>query len=130
MVVTYMLQYYDKFLDRLLYSILFLICNCRWLSLRDHHLWFRPSDSRRVNRVPFSMGLTVVSIIFYCGYILGCYPISLLAQRFSSGKVCGTLVLVWGICQLCTTGCFNLPAIMVQRFFPGFLEVLPGVCMI
>ena len=37
---------------------------------------------------------------FYCGYILGVYPIAFLAQKYRPGKVCAAIVFFWGIVEL------------------------------
>lgn len=68
------------------------------------------------NRYSFS------SSIFYIGYLIGCYPLTLLAQKFPTARVVSVLVTTWGICVLLTAVCFNYKGLYAQRFFLGFLE--------
>jgi hypothetical protein len=42
----------------------------------------------------------IAGMVFYCGYILGVYPATLLAQKFRAGKVCASLVLVWSVAEI------------------------------
>lgn len=44
--------------------------------------------------------INVVGMAFYCGYILGVYPITFLAQKYRPGKVCAAIVFFWGIVEL------------------------------
>ncbi|KAE9973696.1 hypothetical protein EG328_004254 [Venturia inaequalis] len=60
--------------------------------------------------------------IFYLGYILGTYPIMILAQRFPIERVASVTVTLWGICLILTTVCTNYKGIYAQRFFLGALE--------
>jgi hypothetical protein len=41
-----------------------------------------------------------VGMAFYCGYILGVYPITFLAQKYRPGKVCAAIIFFWGIVEL------------------------------
>lgn len=68
------------------------------------------------NRYSFS------SSIFYIGYLIGCWPITMLAQKFPMARVVAALVTLWGICVLLTAVCFNYRGLYTQRFFLGFLE--------
>ncbi|POS81019.1 allantoate permease [Diaporthe helianthi] len=62
------------------------------------------------------------SSIFYIGYLIGCWPLTMLAQRFPVARVVAALVTIWGICVILTAVCFNYRGLYVQRFFLGFLE--------
>jgi MFS family permease len=72
------------------------------------------------------------SMIFFCGFVLGSYPLAMIAQRFPIGRVCAIYCLVWGIVCILTLACFNYPAILAQRFFLGFVEsgVSPAFLML
>jgi MFS family permease len=66
--------------------------------------------------------------IFYLGFIVGAYPAILLAQRYPIERVIFGIVLLWGICLMCTAACTNWQGLYAQRFFLGALEsgVSPG----
>ncbi|KAK2598689.1 hypothetical protein N8I77_012081 [Diaporthe amygdali] len=68
------------------------------------------------NRYSFS------SAIFYIGYLIGCWPITMLAQRFPTARIVAILVTIWGVCVMLTAECHNYRALYTQRFFLGFLE--------
>ncbi|KAK6387659.1 hypothetical protein LTS17_000928 [Exophiala oligosperma] len=111
MVGTYGLQFYDK--TALNQAALFGI-------LQD-------LDLVKVTKI----GATTVSnterysyvgMAFYCGYILGVYPITFLAQKYRPGKVCAAIVFFWGIVELLTIACKDFSGYFAQRFFLGFLE--------
>jgi MFS family permease len=112
MIITYAVQYYDKGVIQ--QSTLFGL-----LTDLDLQVLVRPGPPPVYSTTRYSE----VSMIFFCGYIAGVYPLSMAAQKFSrSGKVCGAFVIVWGICAMCTTACKSFPGILVQRFFLGALE--------
>ena len=74
------------------------------------------------------LGLTVgnrysmSAAIFYLGFIVGVYPAMMLAQRFPIERVASAIVIVWGVCLICTVVCVNYQGLYAQRFFLGFLE--------
>lgn len=70
--------------------------------------------------------------IFYLGFIVGAYPAILLAQRYPIERVISAIVLLWGICLMCTAGCTNWQGLYAQRFFLGALEsgVSPGFMLV
>lgn len=68
------------------------------------------------NRYSFS------SAIFYIGYLIGCWPITFLAQKFPTTRVVSAIVTLWGICVILTAACYNYRALYTQRFFLGLLE--------
>lgn len=39
-------------------------------------------------------------MIFYCGFLLGVYPATLLVQKYAAGKVCAGLVLAWAVVEV------------------------------
>ncbi len=65
---------------------------------------------------------SMTAAIFYLGFIVGAYPIMMLAQRFPIERVASGTVTVWGLCLILTTVCKNYQGIFAQRFFLGFLE--------
>ncbi|OJD13714.1 hypothetical protein AJ78_05846 [Emergomyces pasteurianus Ep9510] len=73
-------------------------------------------DLKVGNRYSFSAS------IFYLGFIAGAYPAIYMAQRWPIERVASGIVLVWGVCLLCTIACHNWQALFAQRFFLGFLE--------
>ena len=56
------------------------------------------------NRYSFSAS------IFYLGFIVGSYPIILLAQRYPIERVATGIVAVWGVCLMCSAACHNWQA--------------------
>lgn len=65
---------------------------------------------------------SIASAIFYLGYMVGTYPISLLAQKYPTRHVISGLVTIWGICLTLTVTCSNYRGLYAQRFFLGLLE--------
>lgn len=61
--------------------------------------------------------------IFYLGFLVGAYPVMLLAQRYPVERVASAIVTLWGVCLISTTACTNYQGIFAQRFFLGMLEV-------
>ncbi|KAG8159666.1 hypothetical protein KVR01_010303 [Diaporthe batatas] len=66
------------------------------------------------------------SAIFYIGYLIGCWPITMLAQKFPTARVVSVLVTLWGLCVILTAACFNYRGLFAQRFFLGLLESAVG----
>ncbi|RAO67550.1 uncharacterized protein BHQ10_003562 [Talaromyces amestolkiae] len=62
------------------------------------------------------------SMIFYVGYVIGTYPMSYLAQRFSISRVISGATFFWGIVVMSTAGCINYGGIIVNRLVLGILE--------
>jgi MFS family permease len=56
------------------------------------------------------------------GFICGAYPAILMAQRFPIERVAAVIILLWGMCLMCTAAVHNWQGIYAQRFFLGFLE--------
>src|SRR5271156_815939 len=111
MVITYALQYYDK-------GVLNQASLFGFLDDLDLRTVVSPGPPIVYSTIRYSQ----VSMIFYCGYVLGVYPATLLAQKYPVSKVCGILVTLWGICEICTAACTSFPGILLQRFFLGLLE--------
>jgi len=44
--------------------------------------------------------MSTVGMAFYCGYVMGIYPITFLAQKYRPAKVCAAIVFLWGIVEL------------------------------
>ncbi|KAI3391178.1 hypothetical protein diail_7783 [Diaporthe ilicicola] len=68
------------------------------------------------NRYSFS------SAIFYIGYLIGCWPVTFLAQKYPVKRVVSTLVTLWGVCVILTAACRDFRDLYTQRFFLGVLE--------
>lgn len=45
-----------------------------------------------------------------------------MAQRWPIERVASGIVVVWGVCLMCTAACTNWQSLYAQRFFLGFLE--------
>ncbi|KAJ5182375.1 hypothetical protein N7449_010950 [Penicillium cf. viridicatum] len=65
---------------------------------------------------------SMASSIFYLGFILGAYPVTLLAQRFPIERVASLAIIVWGTTLILTPACTNFQGLYAQRFFLGFTE--------
>lgn len=62
------------------------------------------------------------SLIFYFGYIAGTYPVSLLAQRYSTRIVITVICLLWSVVVLSTPACRNYGDFLANRFLLGLIE--------
>ncbi|KAH8673289.1 major facilitator superfamily domain-containing protein [Xylariales sp. PMI_506] len=100
MCATYALQYYDKA----------IIGHAAVFGLR--------TDLDLTQGLRYSN----TTLIFYCGFILGSYPLSLLAQKLPTAKVCATICLLWGAIVLTTPACKNYSGFLANRFFLGLIE--------
>jgi MFS family permease len=115
MCFTYALQYYDKA----------LLSQAAIFGLRD--------DLGIQDGLKYSW----ISLIFYFGYIAGCYPvrptnpqsmlvltvqISWLSQKFSIRRVCPIICFIWAIVVICTPACTNYGGMLVNRFMLGLIE--------
>ncbi|QPG97371.1 hypothetical protein C2857_006217 [Epichloe festucae Fl1] len=99
--VTYGLQYYDK--NILSQAALFGLRQDLGLDVGERFSW--------------------CASIFYLGFLVGAYPVMLLAQRYPVERVASAIVTLWGLCLLLTTVCTNYQGVYAQRFFLGLLEV-------
>ncbi|KAK5101135.1 hypothetical protein LTS08_004741 [Lithohypha guttulata] len=100
LILTYGLQYYDKA----------MLSQAAIFGLR------RDLSLSTGNR--YSMSAS----IFYLGFICGATPAVIMAQRFPIERVASGIVLVWGVCLMCTAACHNFQSLYAQRFFLGLLE--------
>ncbi|KAI5479125.1 major facilitator superfamily domain-containing protein [Pseudohyphozyma bogoriensis] len=101
MMFTYTLSYYDKAM--LSQAVLF--------NMRQDLGILTPASR-----------YSLVSSIFYMGYLAGCFPISYLVQKLPTGKSCAVLTFFWGIVNLCTIFAHNYAGILCQRFALGVIE--------
>ncbi|KAG5980916.1 hypothetical protein E4U55_003473, partial [Claviceps digitariae] len=101
MCMTYALQFYDK--NILSQAALFGIRQDLGLDQGDRFSW--------------------CASIFYLGFLVGAYPVMLIAQKYPVERVASTIVTLWGVCLISTTACTNYQGIFAQRFFLGMLEV-------
>ncbi|KAF5665259.1 allantoate permease [Fusarium circinatum] len=62
------------------------------------------------------------TMIFFCGFIVGCYPLSILGQKFPTAKVCAAICFLWAIVVLSTPACTSYSGFMANRFFLGLIE--------
>jgi MFS family permease len=62
------------------------------------------------------------SLIFYFGYIAGTYPVSLLAQKYSTRIVITVICLLWSVIVLTTPACRNYGDFLANRFLLGLIE--------
>jgi len=111
MIITYALQYYDKGV----YNQASLF---GFLTDLDLSVVVSKGPPPVVSTLRYSQA----SMIFYCGYLAGVYPSTLIAQKYRTGRICGIFVFLWGVCEICTVACHSFAGIMVQRFFLGVLE--------
>ncbi|KAL4805381.1 major facilitator superfamily domain-containing protein [Aspergillus unguis] len=100
MCFTYALQYYDKA----------LLSQAAIFGLRD--------DLGITDGLKYSW----VSLIFYFGYMAGCYPLSWLAQKYSVRVVCPIICFLWAVVVICTPACTNYAGMLVNRFILGVIE--------
>ncbi|KIW29538.1 uncharacterized protein PV07_05350 [Cladophialophora immunda] len=99
MCITYALQYYDKVLlgHAAIYG---LIADLNLQGLRYSN----------------------ASMIFYCGYIAGAFPVSLITQRYPANRACAALCMMWATVALSTAGCTTYAGLLANRFFLGVVE--------
>ncbi|KAI9166392.1 transporter [Paramyrothecium foliicola] len=109
LIVSYGLQYLDK--TSLAYSAI--------LGLRE--------DLNLVGQ-QFSWA----SSIFYIGYLVASYPISLGFVRFPLGKYLSILMFIWGVILTLHAVAANYPSLMVLRTLLGVFEsaISPGFSLI
>ena len=109
MCFTYALQYYDKA----------ILSQAAIFGLRE--------DLEIEDGLKYSW----VSLIFYFGYLVGTYPISLLAQKFRTRVVCSVICVLWAVIILCTPACKTYTGLLVNRFFLGLVEAgVSPICML
>ncbi|KAH7145438.1 major facilitator superfamily domain-containing protein [Dactylonectria estremocensis] len=62
------------------------------------------------------------TLIFSIGYIVGTYPISLLAQKYPPRIVCTIICIIWAVITLCTAACTSFGGLLANRFALGLIE--------
>jgi MFS family permease len=113
MMVTYMLQSYDKG----------ILSSASQFNLNaDLGLTITTGYEADGTPITDNQRYSNASMIFYVGYVIGTYPMSYLAQRFSVSKVISGATFFWGIVVMSTAGCTNYAGIIVNRLFLGILE--------
>ncbi|KAM0752784.1 MFS general substrate transporter [Meredithblackwellia eburnea MCA 4105] len=60
--------------------------------------------------------------IFWWGYIVGTYPLTVMAMKMPVSKACAAMVVAWGIVFILGAACNSYQGIYAQRFFLGFIE--------
>ncbi|KAF5599012.1 DAL5-Allantoate ureidosuccinate permease [Fusarium pseudoanthophilum] len=72
------------------------------------------------------------SSIFYIGYLVASYPISLGFVKFPLGKYLSVLMFIWGVILTLHAVAHNYASLMVLRFFLGVFEsaISPGFSLI
>ncbi|KAE8149346.1 major facilitator superfamily domain-containing protein [Aspergillus avenaceus] len=109
MCFTYGLQYYDKA----------ILSQAAIFGLREDLM------------IEDGLKYSWVSLIFYFGYLVGTYPISLLAQRYRIRVVCSVICVIWAMVILCTPACTSYAGLLVNRFFLGVVEAgVSPICML
>ena len=74
--------------------------------------------------------LSWATSLFYFGMLAGLYPLTLILQRFRTGRVLGPLVILWGLVAMLTATVTTWRGLYAQRFFLGFIEsVMPTAYM-
>ncbi|KAI9653551.1 MAG: hypothetical protein M1831_005933 [Alyxoria varia] len=74
--------------------------------------------------------LSWATSLFYFGMLAGLYPLTLILQRFRTGRVLGPLVIIWGLVAMLTATVTTWRGLYAQRFFLGFIEsVMPTAYM-
>lgn len=63
----------------------------------------------------------IASVLFF-GYLLFEWPMGFVAQHWHTGKVVGTVVVLWGLCMMATALCSDFGGLAAQRFFLGALQ--------
>ncbi|ORX39437.1 major facilitator superfamily domain-containing protein [Kockovaella imperatae] len=119
MMVTYFLQAYDKGI---------LSSSTQFGILDDLHLSKVIGHTKSGKAITDNKKFANVSMIFYIGYLVGTYPMMLLAQRYSPSRVLGGATIIWGAVVMSTAGCTTYAGLMVNRVFLGVFEsaVAPG----
>ncbi|KAG5985082.1 hypothetical protein E4U55_001585 [Claviceps digitariae] len=60
-------------------------------------------------------------LIFYFGYIVGTYPISLVAQKYSPRTVITIIFFLWGVIIIVSPAFTSYKGILINRFCLGFI---------
>ncbi|KAG6133502.1 hypothetical protein E4U12_002733 [Claviceps purpurea] len=62
-----------------------------------------------------------VTLIFYFGYIIGTYPLSLMAQRYPPRIVITSIFFLWSATIIVTPASNSYRWMLINRFFLGFI---------
>ncbi|KAG5988382.1 hypothetical protein E4U52_006636 [Claviceps spartinae] len=62
-----------------------------------------------------------VTLIFYFGYIIGTYPLSLMAQRYPPRIVITSIFFLWSATIIVSPALNSYPWMLINRFFLGFI---------
>ncbi|KAJ4373757.1 hypothetical protein N0V83_002496 [Neocucurbitaria cava] len=106
---TYLLQFIDK--QALSFSASFDLFTATTIT-RDQYSW--------------------LASIFYFAYLAAEWPASYLAQRFPTGTVISSFIIIWGSILMLTAACKDFPGFAACRFFLGSFEavITPAFMMI
>jgi MFS family permease len=75
--------------------------------------------------------LSWATSLFYFGMLAGLYPLIYLFQRFKSGWILGSVVILWGATAMLTATVTTFKGLYAQRFFLGFTEsIMPTAFMV
>ncbi|WVQ82812.1 hypothetical protein IAT38_004944 [Cryptococcus sp. DSM 104549] len=74
----------------------------------------------------------MLTVYFYCAYLVGQIPMGWVMQRFPLGRALGCSVIVWGIVVICLGLCNNYLQLSMLRVLLGWFEcaVTPGFLLI
>ncbi|KAJ9635001.1 hypothetical protein H2204_005956 [Knufia peltigerae] len=117
-VVTYGLQYVDK-----------VILNgaSQFGIIQDLDLYTVAGLDEQTHKPILNLHrFSLVTLIFYWGYLAGAVPAAFLAQKLPLGKYLAGTVVIWGAVTMLTAVVSSYPGLMVQRFFLGFCEAGAG----
>ncbi|KIW21512.1 hypothetical protein PV08_02092 [Exophiala spinifera] len=117
-VVTYCLQYVDKVILNGA-SQFGIIQDLDLYTVAGHNA---VTQKPILNLHRFSM----VTLIFYWGYLAGALPAAILAQKLPLGKFLAGLAITWGAVTMLTATVSSYPGMLVQRFFLGVCEAGAG----
>ena len=74
--------------------------------------------------------LSWATSVFYFGMLAGLYPMTLILQRFTMGRILGTVIILWGMIAMLTATVSTWQGLFAQRFFLGFIEsIIPTAFM-
>ncbi|KAJ5669035.1 hypothetical protein N7462_010105 [Penicillium macrosclerotiorum] len=113
MMVTYMLQSYDKGI---------MSAATQFNFNTDLGLTTVIGHEADGTAITNNQRYSHASMIFYIGYLIGTYPMMYLAHHYPTSRVISLAAFLWGIVVMSTAGCRNYAGIMVNRLVLGILE--------
>jgi MFS family permease len=117
--LTYGVQFYDKgLLSQAVGHLISLLGALSLTTILKQALFGIRQDLNLTSKDRYSFAAS----IFYLGFIAGCYPVIVMAQRFPLERVAFAIVSLWGGCMALTAACTDWRGLFVQRFFLGVLE--------